>query len=96
MSKNTSIIDPARDRILKNNQYAIVSKNEAYQLATTVQEMFSANGIPYEVEQAVYKERSPEFSVKVSPTGISFRLGFSCKTATVTRFTPKGGIFDEY
>ena len=73
--KNTSLIDPSRCGIVKNNQGAYVSKNEAYALAQTVKDMFVENGIEYEVQQAVCKERSPEASVKVGPTGIKFKLG---------------------
>ena len=72
-----------------------VSKNEAYALAQTVKDMFVANGIEYEVQQAVCKERSPEASVKVGPTGIKFKLGLTWKTTTVTKLTPRGGIFDD-
>lgn len=95
MFKNTSLIGPSRNGIVKNNQSTYVSKSEAYELAQTVQEMFVANGIPYEVQQMVCKERSPEASVKVSATGIKFRFGFTWKTTTVTKFTPRGGIFDD-
>ena len=95
MLKNTSLIDPMRSGIVPTNQSTYVSKNEAYALAHTVQEMFAANGIPYEVQQAVCKERSPEASVNVTPTGIKFKLGVTWKTTTVTRITPKGGLFDD-
>lgn len=37
--KNTSLIDPSRCGIVKNNQGAYVSKNEAYALAQTVLRM---------------------------------------------------------
>lgn len=40
--KNTSLIDPSRCGIVKNNQGAYVSKNEAYALAQTVKDMFVA------------------------------------------------------
>ena len=93
--KNTSLIDPSRCGIVKNNQGAYVSKNEAYALAKTVKDMFVANGIEYEVQQAVCKERSPEASVKVGPTGIKFKLGLTWKTTTVTKLTPRGGIFGD-
>ena len=93
--KNTSLIDPSRCGIVKNNQGAYVSKNEEYALAQTVKDMFVANGIEYEVQQAVCKERSPEAYVKAGPTGIKFKLGFTWKTTTVTKLTPRGGIFDD-
>ena len=67
----------------------------AYALAQTVSDMFVANGIEYEVQQAVCKERSPEAYVKAGPTGIKFKLGFTWKTTTVTKLTPRGGIFDD-
>ena len=93
--KSTSLIDPSRDGIVKNNQGAYVSKNEAYVLAQIVKDMFVANGIEYEVQQAVCKERSPKASVKVGTTGIKFKFGFTWKTTTITKLTPRGGIFDD-
>ena len=65
--KNTSLIDPSRCGIVKNNQGAYVSKNEAYALAQTVKDMFVANGIEYEVQQAVCKERSPSVVTPFNP-----------------------------
>lgn len=93
--KSTSLIDPSRGEIVKNNQGAYVSKKEAYALAQTVKEMFDANGIEYEVQQAVCKERSPEAYIKVGTTGIKLKLGFTWKTTTVTKISPRGGIFDD-
>lgn len=93
--KNTLYITPLRGGSVKNNQGAYVSKNEAYALAQTVKDMFAANGIEYEVQQTVCKERSPEISAKVKPTGIEIKIGFTWKTATVTTLTPRGGIFDD-
>ena len=59
--KNTSLIDPSRCGIVKNNQGAYVSKNEAYALAQTVKDMFVANGIGIHMEDyygyKAYSER---------------------------------------
>ena len=93
--KNTSFIDPSRSGIVTNIQGAYVSKNQAYALAQTVEAMFAANGIKCEIEQSICKERSPEASVEVGTTGIKVKLGFTCKTTTKTRLTPRGGIFDD-
>ena len=57
VEEDRSSIDPSRCGIVKNNQGAYVSKNEAYALAQTVKDMFVANGIEYEVQQAVCKGR---------------------------------------
>lgn len=93
--KNTSLIDPSKCGIVKNNQEAYVSENEAYELAQIVQDMFAANGIEYEVHRAVCKERSPELSAKFGMSGIKFKLGFTWKTTTVTKIIPRGGAFDD-
>ena len=93
--KNTSLIDLSRCGIVKNNQGTYISKNEAYALVQTVKDMFVANGIEYEVQHVVYKEKSPEASVKVRPTGIKFKLGLTWKTTIVTKLTPRGEIFDD-
>lgn len=93
--KNTSLTNSLRWESGKNNQGTYVSKNEAYALEQAVKEMFISNGIEYEVQRAVYKERSPEASVKVGATGIKFKLGFTWKTAMITKITPRGGIFDD-
>lgn len=96
MFKSTYLDDPLRREIVKNNQHTSVSEKEVYSLVAAVQDMFKANGIPYEVQQAVSRERSPEASIKVSKKGITIKIGITWKTTTVTKFTPKGGIFDEY
>lgn len=93
--RNTSLIDSSSWGIVENNQGAYVSKNEAYALAQTVKDMFVANGIEYEVQQTVCKERTPEASIKVGPTGIKLKLGLTLKNTTITKLTPKGGIFDD-
>lgn len=96
MYKNTYLDDPLKEEIIKNNQYTSVTENEAYRLVTAVQDMFKFNSIPYEVQQAIHYEKSPEASVMISKKGIILKIGIIRKTTTVTRFTPKGGIIDEY
>ncbi len=93
--ENTSLIDPSGCGIAKNNQGAYVSKNEAYLLVKTVQAMFDANEIEYEVQQTVCKKKIPETCVKIRPTGIKIKLGFTWKNIMVTKLIPRGGIFDE-
>lgn len=95
MLKNTSLIDPSKCGIVENDQLAYVSRNDAYALAQTVKDMFVSSGIKYEVQETVCKERSPEAYVKAGPSGIKVKLGFTWKTTTVTKLTPRGGIFDD-
>lgn len=92
MNKKQLLISPHIGDIVNTNEYVNVSEQEARSLAVAVQEMYRNNGIPYQAVQTVCRDRSPEASVTISHTGITFRLGFRWKTTTVTTFTPKGGL----
>lgn len=96
MYKNTYLDDPLRETIIQNSQYASVTRDEACRLAEIAREMFQSNGIPYEVQQAVHSEKSPEVSVMFNKSGITLKIGVTCKKTTVTRLTPKGGGLNEY
>lgn len=95
MYMNSYLDGPLREELAKNNQYTSVTEHEAYSLASAVLNMFQANGIPYEVQQTVHRERTPEASVMVSKKRIVLKIGITRRVTTVTRITPKGGIFDE-
>lgn len=92
MYKNTYLTSPLKGEIIKNNQYTNVSEHEAKSLALAVQEMYKNNGIPYQAVQTVHRDRSPEISVTISHTGITFKLGMNWKTTKITTFTPKGDL----
>lgn len=87
---NTSLKSSPRGEIVNNNQYTNVSEQEARCLAQIVQEMYRNSGIPYEVKQTMHSDRSPEASMTINHTGITFRVGLNCKTTRTITFTPKG------
>lgn len=79
-----------RERNTTNSRYTKVSEQKANEIARAVQQMYHLNGIPIEVTQKVISEKSPEASITLNSTGITFRLGVSCKKTTITKVTPKG------
>lgn len=87
---NTSLNSSPRGEIVNNKQYTNVSEQEARCLAQIVQEMYRNSGIPYEVKQTMHSDRSPEASMTINHTGITFRVGLNCKTTRTITFTPKG------
>ena len=87
---NTSLNSSPQREFVNNKQYTNVSEQEARCLAQIVQEMYRNSDIPYEVRQTMHLDRSPEASITINHTGITFRVGLNCKTTRTITFTPKG------
>lgn len=95
MTKKTSSYGLTRSGNLETGQYAVTTRDQAYQLAASAEDFFLAKGIICEKEQTVSKERSPNFSFKWTPLGFEVSGGVVWKTTTVTRIIPVGGGYSD-